>query len=157
MAAALIELRTFLRQVIGLGKDPEELEISHAGIDEGVDIINELAEVYDDGIKKLCSNVRKPVGSIPDPVWVAPDPNHNVYIAPNVAKPSKSISTTCEQRLMLVAYGVTVYTCISRSIATTNLCRSRLKELKQHAFLVENREVPDSLETISKTFTVMNF
>ena len=97
MAAALIELRTFLRQVIGLGQDPEGLEISHAGIDEGVDIINELAEVYDDdGIKKLCSNVRKPGGSIPDLVWVAPDPNHNAYIAPNVAKPGKYISTICE-------------------------------------------------------------
>ena len=58
---------------------------------------------------------------------------------------------------MLFAYGATVYTSISRPIATTNLSRSLLKELKQHASLVENHEVLDSLESISKTFTVMNF
>ena len=97
MAAALIELRTFLRQVIGLGQDPRRLERWNAVIDEGVDSINELAEVYDDdGIKTLCSNVRKSGGSIPDPTWAAPDPNPNAYVAPNVAKPSKSIPTICE-------------------------------------------------------------
>ena len=105
----------------------------------------------------MCSNVRKPGGSIPDPTWAAPDPNPNAYVAPNVAKPSKSIPTICEQRLMLVAYGTKVYTSISRPIPTANLSRSRLKELKQHKSLVENHEEPDSLETISKTFTVMKF
>ena len=68
MAAALTELRTFLRQVIGLGQNPEGLERTNTVIDEGVDSINELAEVYDDdGIKILCSNVRKPGGIMPYP------------------------------------------------------------------------------------------
>ena len=68
MAAALTELRTFLRQVIGLGQIPEGLERTNTVIDEGVDSINELAEVYDDdGIKILCSNVRKPGGIMPYP------------------------------------------------------------------------------------------
>ena len=58
---------------------------------------------------------------------------------------------------MLVAYGTKVYTSISRPIPTANLSRSRLKELKQHKSLVENHEELDSLETISKTFTVMKF
>ena len=68
MAAALTELRTFLRQVIGLGQNPEGSERTNTVIDEGVDSINELAEVYDDdGIKILCSNVRKPGGIMPYP------------------------------------------------------------------------------------------
>ena len=131
MAAALIEVRTFLRQVIGFGHDPEGLERSNAAIDEGVDSTNELAELYDDDGTKHCVAMLKKTGkSILDPAWVAPDPNHNVYVAPNVAKPGKYILTICEQRFMLAAYGAKVYTSISRPIATVNLSKSRLNELK---------------------------
>ena len=131
MVAALIEVRTFLRQVIGLGHDPEGLERSNTVIDEGVDSTNELAKLYDDdGIKHCAAMLKKTGESILDPAWVAPDPNPNAYVAPNVAKPGKYILTICEQRLMLAVYGAKVYTSISRPIVTVNLSKSRLNELK---------------------------
>ena len=113
----------------------------------------------DDGIKILCSNVRKLGGSIPDSTWVNPDPmpNPNAHVAPDIAKPGKSIPTICKQRLILAVYVTKLYTSISRPKATANLSRSRLKELKQHKSLVENHEELYSLETISKTFTAMKF
>ena len=48
----------------------------NAIIDEGLDNLEDLHKLADDnGVKTLCANVRKPAGTIPQPGWVAPNPN----------------------------------------------------------------------------------
>ena len=62
--------RTFLRDVIGLGNNEEGTQKANAIIAEGLD---DLADLYklakDEGVKTLCTNVRKPLGTVPDPNW----------------------------------------------------------------------------------------
>ena len=101
--AATVNLRSYLRNVIGLGADAEGLERTDAIIEEGVDLAEELADLYDNkGIKVLCANVRKPGGTIADPNHTGTD------TAPRVPKPGKSIPTACKTRLNLAAYGAKV-------------------------------------------------
>ena len=88
MAAAIVNLRAYLRNVIGLGNDAEGLERADAIIDEGVNSAEDLVDMYDeDGIKTLCSNVRKPGGTIADPTYAGPGP------APRIPRPGRSIPT----------------------------------------------------------------
>ena len=60
--------RTYLRTVIGLGNNAEGTERADAIMSEG---LNDLADIHelanDDGIKTLCSSVRKPAGSQQEP------------------------------------------------------------------------------------------
>lgn len=155
MAAAM---RVFLRDTIGLGMDAAGLAKANAIIDEGLDDIDELADIYDnDGIKTLCANVRKPAGNIPDPNWVAPAPNPRRLRAPLIPRPGQPIPTASEQRLNTAAYGAMLYTSINRTVETAILNRARLREFKRHKDMVDNHTEPESLDQISKSFTVMKF
>ena len=153
-------IRTYLKDVIGLGNNAEGTARANAIIEEGLDDVDVLVELYeDDGdlISTLCSNVRKPAGTIDQPGWVAPA---NVVPAPNppqVPKPGLSISAICEQRLLLAAYAASVYNKTGRTIDTAILNRLRLKEFKLHKSAVDNHQEPDSLPDISKSFTVIKY
>ena len=60
--------RTYLRNVIGLGNDPQGLERANAIMAEGLDNLADIFELSeDDGIKILCASVRKPAGTMPQP------------------------------------------------------------------------------------------
>ena len=119
--AAVVTLRAYLRNIIGLGTDPEGLERADAIIEEGIDAPEDLANLYDNkGVKVLCTNVRKPGGTIPDPTHVGAD------AAPCIPKPGKSIPTICEGRLNLAAYGAKLYASRNRNVNTANLNRVRL-------------------------------
>ena len=67
MAAALAELRNYLRGTIGLGADAAGLARANAIIDEGLESMNDLAEFDQASMKTLCSSVRKPGGTVTDP------------------------------------------------------------------------------------------
>ena len=97
-------------------------------INEGVNSIEDLVDLYDDsGIKTLCQNVRKPVGTIDDPNWIEPVPNPAVLIAPRMPTPGQQVPAICEVRLNLAAYGASVYESINRDIDTANLTHARLR------------------------------
>ena len=156
-------IRTYLKDVVGLGNNAEGTNKANAMIAEGLDEVSVLAELYeDDGdlITTLCQNVRKPAGTIDDPTWAAPgevaegDP---IPIAPQVPKPGLAISAICEQRLVLGAYAASIYAKTGRPLDTAILNRQRLKEFKAHKSAVDNHQEPDSLPDISKSFTVIKF
>ena len=152
MAAAAVNLRAYLRNVIGLGNDADGLERADAIIDEGINSAEDLVDMFDDdGIKSLCANVRKPGGTIQDPEHVGPGP------APRIPRPGKSIPTVCEKRLHQAAYGAKVYASIERDVETANLSRARLRHFKMHYDMITNHDKPDSMPAISKTFTVVKF
>ena len=145
-------LRTYLRNVIGLGSNPEGLERANAIIDEGVRAPEDLADLYDNkGVKVLCANVRKPGGTIDDPAHTGAGP------APQIPKPGKQIPTICEGRLNLAAYGAKLYDSTGRDVDTANLNRARLRHFKAHMAMVTNHKEPEDLAPISKSFTVVKF
>ena len=105
MAAAVQAMRIYLRVVIGLGINAEGAARANVIIDEGLDNLEYLHELFDDdGVKTLCANMRKPAGTIPQPGWVPPNPNPNNIQAPQVPRLSQTIPAMCEQRLALAAY-----------------------------------------------------
>ena len=127
MAAQVVALRTYLRNVIGLGNDAEGVERADAIINEGINSAEELADLYDNkGVKILCANVRKPGGTIPDPVYAG------AGTAPRIPQPGRSIPTACENRLNLAAYGAKMYVSINRDVDTVNLNRARLRQFKKN-------------------------
>ena len=104
-------LRTFLRVPIGLGNDATGTTRANAIIDEGVKSLEDLVDLtYNEGIKILYSNVRKPAGTIPDPNWVAPSAAApGSVVAHQVNRPGSQIPAICEQRLTTAAYGTSIY------------------------------------------------
>lgn len=159
MAADLNALRAYLRNVIGFGATNElGLERANAVIAEGLESISDLVDLsHEDGVKTLCSNVRKPAGLISQPNWVAPDPNPQNLEAPMVPRSGQSIPTICEQRLMIAAYGAKIYNSIGRTITTEGLNRDRLREFQKHSEMIENHTEAGSLPELSKSFTVQKF
>ena len=66
--ANVIALRSYLRNVIGLGTDAVGQQRVDAVIDERISSIPDLAELnQDNGVKTLTANVRKTGGTIVDP------------------------------------------------------------------------------------------
>ena len=140
---------TYLRTVIGLGNDPQGLERANAIVAEGLDNLADIFELTeDDGIKILCASVRKPAGTMGQRGWVAPNPNPNNVVAPQVPRVGQVIPAICEQRLTMAAYGSTIYELISRPIDPASLNRARLREFKAHRTMVENHNDPESLPEI---------
>ena len=155
----IASLRVYLKTVIGLGSNQEGTERANAIISLGIEKIADFIDLAkDDGVKSLCYTIRKPAGTIPEPGWVAPNPNPNNLIAPRVAKPSYEIPPICEQRLKTAAYGAKLYDMIGRNNITAELLtKARLREFKNHQEVVENHTEPEALPAISKTFTLAKF
>ena len=148
-------LRTYLREVIGLGTDAVGLEHANAAINKGLDSIADLAELNaDKGVKSMAANILKPGGTMPDPNWVDPGDGSP---APQVAKTGHSIPTICEQRLILAAYGAAIDESIGRTINSDALSRSRLKEFKEHREMVQNHTKAKDIDKVGKTFPVTKF
>ena len=157
--ADLAALRTYLRDVIGLGATTTiGTERANAIIEEGLESISDLVDLsHEDGVKTLCHNVRKPAGSVPQPDWIEPDPNPQNLRAPMIARSGQSIPSICEQRLTIAAYGAKIYRSIGRQITTASLNRERLREFQRHYEMIKNHTEPDSLPELSKTFTVQKY
>ena len=118
--ANIAALRTYLRYPIGLGLDATGTKRAHAIINEGINSIGNIEDLYNDrGIKTVCQNVRKPVGTIANPNWVAPIPNPGVLVAPMISTPGHQVPAICEQRLNLSAYRAIVYSSINHGIDIT--------------------------------------
>jgi len=150
--------RTYLRSVIGLGNNNEGLERAEAIMAEGLDNLADIYELAEgDGIKRLCSNVRKLAGTVPQPGWVAPNPNPDQLVLHQVPRTGKVVPAICEQRLKLAAYGAAIYQSIGRGIDPTSLNRARLRAFKEHRTTVENHNDPGPLPEISKSYTVMKY
>ena len=109
--AEITVLRTFLRGPIGIGNDDTGTTRANTIIDEGVNSLEDLVDLtYDKGIKPLCSNVRKPTGTIPDPNRVAPTATTpSPVVAHQVKYPGSQIPAICEQRLNTATYGASIY------------------------------------------------
>ena len=140
-------MRTFLRDVIGVadaqGGDPAARRVAIQ--DEGLQDITDLVEFDDDGIKSLCSSVRKPGGLIDDPN----NPGRHI------ANPGFNIPAICEKRLKLACYAAKSYALIGRTINQDSLSRARLKLFEQHRKLIEEHDDPDKMPSVDKSFGII--
>ena len=140
--------RTYLRTVIGLGNNNEGTKRADTIMSEG---LNNLADIHelanDEGIKTLCASARKPAGTIPQPGLVAPDPNLNQLTAPQVPRTGRVIPAICEQRLLISAYGASIYESIGHEITPAGLNQVRLKQFKLYKAMVDNHNDPYQLPT----------
>ncbi len=143
--AAEAAMRTFLKEIIGLGMDALGTDRANAIIAEGLNDFDALIDFNKDDIKSLCSTVRKPGGTVVDP-------NDNTRTVNN---PGMSIPAISESRLQLAAYGAAIYRKIGRRVDATTLSKNRLTEFKLHKEAVDNHDDPDSMPPISKTFGIM--
>ena len=138
---------TYLRDIVGVvdvpGTNPAVRCVAIQ--DEGLAIIDDLLEFNEEGIKTLCSSVRKPGGLVTDPN----DPNCQI------TNPGFNIPVIREKRMRWAAYGAKIYSMIDRSISHDVLNRDRLKEFERYHTLLEEHEDPVKLPVVSKTFGII--
>ena len=66
--AQIVATSSYLKNVIGLGSNQAGTDPANLIIAEGLDDRNNLFELSeDDGVKTLCQNFKKPVGTKPHP------------------------------------------------------------------------------------------
>ena len=147
MAAAAAQMRTFLREVIGIADSPvPELGARREAVrEEGLETISDLADFDEDDVKILCASVRKPGGTVTDP-------HDEMRRIPN---PGFSIPAIAEKRLKLACYGAKIYRMLGRPITNESLNRARLRQFEEHQLTIKEHEEPESLPTISKHFEIM--
>ena len=147
--AAVAAIRTYLREVIGLGADATGTERANAIIDEGLASFDAFQNFAKADIKALCSSVRKPGGMIDDP-------NHNGVGDPRqIPNPGSRIPALCETKLIAAAYGAQLYEQIGRQPDALNLSATRLVAFRRHLETVESHDDPKSFPQIGKTFGIM--
>jgi ribosomal protein L29 len=143
--------RGYLRDVIGV-----QDVVPHGGgvpgnhrrvaiQDEGLETLPDLLEFDEDGIKILCTSVRKPGGMIPDPA-------NPLLRVPNLGY---SISALSERRLKAAVYTAKVYHMIGRELTNETLNRQRIRLLSEHRTLLEDHEDPEKLPQVSRTFGII--
>ena len=147
MAANAAQMRTYLRDIIGIADSPApDLAARREAVrEEGLETITDLADFDEEDIKILCASVRKPGGTIGDP-------NDNTRRIPN---PGFSIPAIAEKRLKLACYGARIYRMLGRPITSDSLNRTRLREFEQHQLTITEHEDPESIPVISKQFGIM--
>lgn len=164
-------IRTYLKQVIGLGDNATGTIKANAFIEQGLDDITEIQEFSgSEEVKNLCAAVRKPGGQIQNPDSVAANTaaitaNNGVAQANQIPvppitlmpDPGQNIPSVCEVRLTLAAYGAKLYHYIGRGITPSTLSRSRLIEFRKHLSMVSNHEAPEGLPSLSRQFGIMKF
>ena len=111
-------MRTYLQTVVNVSAATARLII-----DQGMDDFDELDGFSEDDMRTLCTNIRRPGGSIPNPrVAVRGQP-------PIIRDPRNVISMVVEERLILTAYAAMHQTRTFRLINTQTMARSFIMSL----------------------------
>ena len=143
-------MRTYLRDVIGITD-----VVGVAGVaansrrvavqDEGLNVIEDFLEFDEDGIKVLCSSVRKPGGQMVDPA------NAEAMIV----NPGYSISAISERRMKQAVYVASIYNMINRVIDHNSMDRTHLRLYSEYKALIEDHEDPERFPEVSCTFGIV--
>ena len=126
--------RNYLRREIGLNTVAQ----SDAVMTEGINDLESFALFTKDDIKVLCSSVRKPGGTIPDPN--AAQGARRVQQVPN---PGVRIPAISEVRMIDAAYTAKIYQMIGRPINAATMAANIISEFRIHRQLVEDHKEPD--------------
>jgi hypothetical protein len=138
-------IRAYLRNVIGMGNDALGTERATAVMAEGLDDMQSFLNFEKEDIKALCSTIRKPGGTIPDPQDQAR----------NIPNPGLSLPAICESRMILASYGAKIYQQMGREISSASLNISRLKSFREHKEVIANHNDPENFPSLGKSFNIM--
>ena len=109
--------------------------------DQQIDTIAELSLLQDDDIETLCKVVRRPGGTIPNPVGDEPQ---------LVPDPGVPISLRAETNLKLAAYWVRHQGRISREPSAVNITLENVRKLRELRDLEKDYEAPDEMPKIDE-------
>ena len=105
-------IRTYLRDVISIGDPVARHQVIQ---DEGLNLITDFTKFNKEDIETLCSSIRKPGGTIPNPNTAAPG-------APAmILNPGFSIPAICKKRFVSAAHTARIYEMIGRTIDPANM------------------------------------
>ena len=138
--------RTYLRDVIGI---PDPRERREAVQEQGLGVLTDFLEFDKEAIEVLCSSVRKPGGTIPNPDI------GNLGAPAAIPNPGYSIPAICEKRLIAASYTAKLYDMIGRAITSDTMSRERIKKFETHRILMEDHEDPEKLQVVSKSFGII--
>ena len=141
-------MRTYLRDVIGIGDNPGPgaANLRRVAVqNEGLETIEDFLEFDEECIKVLCNSVRKPGGLMED-----------VANAGNMMNnPGFSISAISERRMKQASYIARIFNMINRVIDYDSMSRVRLRLFDKYKRLIDSHEDPEKLSAISRTFGIV--
>ena len=98
MTAALNALNNYLQNTLLITLDAVRQAISH----QGIEVLNDFATLTKTDITEICTNIRKPGGTMPNPTH---DPNNVVHrIPPTIANPGVTLRHVHEKHLKALRY-----------------------------------------------------
>ena len=121
-------LRTYLKEVIGFSQNALGTERANAVIAEGLTDFDSFKSFDKDDMKSLCYTIRRPGGTIPNPIYVAPVDGEIAAMPENIHNPRVSIPVFCESRFVLAAYGSKIYATIGRDITPQSMSLEKAKQ-----------------------------
>jgi len=149
-------LRTYLKEVIGFSqKNVLGTERANTVIAEGLTDFDSFKSFDKYDIKSLCYTIRRPGGTIPNPIYVAPVDGVVAAMPESIHNPGVSIPAIYESRLVLAAYGSKIYAMMGRDITPQSMSLRRLDSFKQHKEPVDNHGDPEGFPAISKNFGII--
>jgi hypothetical protein len=152
MAAARANFNNYLNAMIGINDAALVTAINGQGL-EGFDDFLMLTE---DDIGNICTNVRKPGGTIPNPAY---DPNNIVPNIPaTIPNPGRQLGRVYEKRLKMLRYYVHHLQRIQRVIVANQATLDRLVNcyrLKDAEDEDEDVELPQKLLKTDKVRDVL--
>jgi hypothetical protein len=146
MAANQAALNNYLQDTLGF---PEDL--SRALNAQGLDSFDTLATLTDKDVKEVCSNVRKPGGTIPNPVFDAENPVAGVPAT--IPNPGVSMGLPREKLLRQLCYYCVHLHKIQREFTAQGANLAKLTELWRFKEAIEEQDdddikFPEALKTV---------
>ena len=148
-------LRTYLKKVIGFGQHALGTERANTVIAEGLTDFVSFKSFDKGDIKSLCYTIRKPAGTIPNLIYVAPVGGVVTAMPENIHNPGVSIPAICESHLLLAVYRSKIYSTMGRDGTPQSMSLRRLDSFKQHKETVDNHGDPEAFPVISNNFGII--
>ena len=126
MAAALNALNNYLQNTLLITSDAVRQAINH----QGIEALNDFATLTETDITEICTNVRKPGSTMPNPMH---DPNNVVPgIPPTIANPGVTLGHVHEKHLKALCYYIYHLTRIQQPLTLNAAMLDRITALYQH-------------------------
>ena len=109
--------------------------------DQQIDTVTELGLLTDDDVETLCKVIRRPGGTIPNPVADEPQ---------LVPDPGIPVSMRAENNLKLAGYWVRHQRRISREATAVNITLDNVRKLRELRDLEKEYEAPDDVPKIDE-------
>lgn len=152
MAGNRAQVQNYLNNALGVTEE----RVRDAITDQGLDSFEAFDLLSDEDIKSVCSNARKPGGSVVNPAFHATD---NPTAPPTIANTGATISLSLERRLRQLGHLATYLKFTQRTITATNLDPGVAQKLWEHKIRIKDDDddvkFPAKLTNVDKVREVI--